>query len=84
MMMCCHMTYIIMRLQVKLVLEGMGLQQYGTVVQVETLDGAIFCELDEDTLTQELGIASKIHRLKVLKLINGQYDSRTYMPNTAV
>lgn len=61
----------------KLVLEGMGLGQYGSVVQDETLDGAIFCELDEDTLTQELGMASKIHRLKVLKLISGQYESNT-------
>ncbi len=39
----------------------------------------IFLELDEETLARELGIASRIHRLKVLKLISGDYDARSYL-----
>ena len=60
------------------VLEGMGLKQYVGVVKEEALDGAILLELDEETLTQEIGMSSRIHRLKVLKLIHGDYDARNY------
>ena len=65
--------------QLKTVLEGMNLGQYTAIVEEETLDGEIFMELDEDTLTKELGIASRIHRVKVLKLITGDYDAQTFM-----
>lgn len=65
--------------QLKKVLEGMNLEQYTVIIQQERLDGDIFLELDEETLTQELGITSRIHRLKVLKLITGEYDAHTYM-----
>lgn len=61
------------------VLEGMGLEQYVAIIQKEALDGEIFLELDEKTLSQEMGVASKIHRIKLLKLISGDYDARDYV-----
>lgn len=57
----------------------MGLGQYVGVVKEERLDGEIFQDLDEEMLTHEMGMASRIHRLKVLKLISGDYDARNYL-----
>ena len=61
------------------VLEGMGLAQYTEVVKQEVLDGKIFLDLDEATLSQEMGVASRIHRIKMLKLIGGDYDARDFI-----
>ena len=69
--------------QMQLVMEGMGLKQYMTVIQKEKIDGEIFLELDETTLTQELGVTSRIHRLKLLKLIGGEYSAHTYYKEQA-
>ena len=59
--------------------EGLHLKQYSEVVLVEGVDGQILMELDEETLQAELGMSNKIHRLKALKLICGEYNPRTYM-----
>ena len=62
----------------QLVIEGMGLRQYVPIVQKEQLDGEMFLDLDETTLTQELGVVSHIHRLKLMKLIGGEYKASAY------
>ncbi len=64
--------------QVTQVLEGMGLSDYKDVVEREGIDGEILAELDEATLIKEMGVASRIHRLKIMKLISGDYDARNY------
>lgn len=70
---------LVVSLQMVQVLEGMGLGQYVGVVKQEALDGKIFLDLDEDILTREMGVASRIHRLKVLKVISGDYDARNFI-----
>ena len=65
--------------QITEVLVGLSLKQYVGVVQEEALDGGILVELDEETLITELGMTSRIHRLKIMKLIGGDYDARTYI-----
>lgn len=38
----------------------------------EEIDGTLLSELDEDTLKSELGMTSKIHRKKLLLVIQGK------------
>lgn len=65
------------------VLVSLGLQQYVGIVEQEGLDGGIFVELDEDTFSQEMGVESRIHRLKMMKLIGGHYDVQNLLMGPA-
>ena len=58
--------------QVVALLQAAGLEQYETVFRTEMIDGDIFCELDEQTLETELCVTSKLHRLRLMKLIRKQ------------
>lgn len=49
----------------------LGLKQYCEVFKKETIDGAIFVELDEQVL-EELGMTTKLHRLKIMRLLDGR------------
>lgn len=42
----------------------------------EEIDGAVLAECDEDVLKEELGVSLRFHRVKLLKLIGGQYSVR--------
>lgn len=53
-------------------LERLNLDQYKDTFQAESIDGSLLSELDEDTLQNELGMASKIHRKKLLLVIQGK------------
>lgn len=53
-------------------LQSAGLEQYETVLRKECIDGDVFCELDEPTLEKEFFVASKLHRLRIMKLIRDQ------------
>ena len=56
------------------------------LVAQEKITGDILLELNEDELKSELGIKSKIHRLKVMKVINGSKPITDYLsiPNSTV
>ena len=49
-------------------LDAAGLSQYKDVFAREVIDGEIFAVLDDDTLANELGVTSRIHRMRLLKL----------------
>ena len=55
-------------LQILEVLDAVGLSQYRHAFAREVIDGEIFAVLDDDTLADELGVTSKIHRMRLLKL----------------
>ena len=55
------------------ILDSMGLQQYKEAFSRESVDGAVLVELDEEILSCELEIKSKIHCIKLIKLISGEY-----------
>ena len=65
-------------LQVILLLHDMGLNQYQETFQLEGITGDILVELDEEVLQTELGVTSRIHRIKLLKLISGQHSAHRY------
>ncbi|XP_019860368.1 PREDICTED: uncharacterized protein LOC109588671 [Amphimedon queenslandica] len=60
-------------------LVKMRLEQYAETFQREQIDGKILIELDESILKEELGIAKKIHRLKLLNIINGDQCISVYV-----
>lgn len=61
------------------ILDSMGLSQYKEIFSQECIDGAILLELDADVLSCELGVKSKIHCIKLIKLISGDYSIQQYL-----
>ena len=53
-------------------LEILGLTKYKNVFIDEEISGALLQELDEEILKVELGITSRLHRLKLLRVIDGR------------
>ena len=45
----------------------------------EAVGGDILVELNEDELETELGVKKKIHRLKIMKVINGSKPVTEYL-----
>ena len=66
-------------IQVLNLLDHLNLSQYKDRFRQEVVDGEILSEIDESVLEQELGMTSKIHRLRLMMYIesHGQ-DHRSY------
>ena len=47
----------------------MGLQQYQETFRSEMITGEVLAECDEDVLQHELGVSSKIHRIRLMSII---------------
>ena len=52
----------------------MHLAQYKDVFASEQITGEVLAELDEEILQKELGVSVKIHRIRLMKVINGKYS----------
>ena len=66
-------------IQILHVLDSMGLHQYKEAFSRESVDGAVLLELDEEVLRHELGINSKIHCIKLTKLISGDHSIQQFL-----
>lgn len=53
-------------------LDVMGMKQYQEKFQQEQVNGEILAECDEDVLTKDLGVSSRLHRMRLLKIISGK------------
>ncbi len=62
--------------QVQKLLEAMGLKQYLGNFKEEQVNGEILSECDEEVLQNDLGVASKLHRMRLLKVISGRHSAR--------
>ena len=62
----------------------MGLGQYKETFERESVDGGILSALDDTTIRDELGVASKIHRMRIIKLIDGFYSCKEFLTTPAV
>lgn len=58
--------------QVLEVLEAMHLGRYKDVFSEKQIDGMVFAELNEALLEHELGVKSKLHRLRLLMVSKGK------------
>ena len=52
-----------------MLLESSGLGKYREAFETERVNGDILCELDEDILENDLGVSSRLHRIRIMKLI---------------
>ena len=59
-------------LQVLQLLDVLGMGQYKAMFDKEKITGSLLLDLDESILEQELGMVSKIHRLKIMRLLDGR------------
>ena len=62
--------------QVLNLLDHLNLSQYKDRFRQEMVDGEILSEIDESVLQQELGMTSKIHRLRLMKYIESHGQNR--------
>ena len=52
----------------------MGLEEYQEAFRRQQLNGDLFSECDEDILTNELKVTSRLHRMRLMRVISGQYS----------
>ena len=60
-------------------IEVMGLGQYTQTFMAERISGEILLECDDQVLEDELGIKSKIHRIRLAKVISGSHSPKTIL-----
>jgi hypothetical protein len=61
-------------LQILTMLETMGLGQYQEVFGTQQINGDLLLECDDKMLQNDLQVTSKLHRIRLLKLISGNYS----------
>ena len=60
-------------------LDNMSLGAYKSVFEQENISGHLLLGFDDGFLERELGVRSRIHRLKFMKLIKGQYSAEKFL-----
>ena len=65
-----------MALQVCALFEAMSLGQYKDHIERELVSGDVLLECDDEVLKDELGMKSKIQRIRLMKVITGQHSSK--------
>lgn len=65
--------------QVLQMLDKLGLSRYKDIFEAEQITGSLLMELDNDLLEQDLGITTKIHRLKIMRVIDGKQSLNELM-----
>ena len=53
----------------------MELGQYKDAFSKENVSGEILLECDNDILQCELGVASRLHRLRLMKVVEGRHSA---------
>ena len=65
--------------QITDLLQVMNLSKYSEAFKAEQISGELLLELNEDILEKELDVSSKLHRLRILKLISGEHSAQGYL-----
>ena len=53
----------------------LGMTKYQETFAQKSIDGMILAECDEPILQNELGVSSKVDRIKLMKVISGEYSA---------
>lgn len=53
----------------------MQLQQYKQKFADESISGEILADLDDKILQEELGVTSRLHCLRLMKVVNGKHSA---------
>ena len=59
-------------LQILKLLDQLNLAMYKEAFKREQIDGWLFAELNDEILEHELGITSRLHRIKLIRVIEGK------------
>ena len=70
---------IFLPLQVRRLLECMSLSQYQDAFQKEQINGETLSDCDETMLQNDLGVVSKLHRMRLLKVITGRLSAKSIL-----
>ena len=65
--------------QIGRLLEEMKLTEYVTKFQEEMIDGRMLFELDDQVMRDELGMNKKLHRIRILMIIEGKRSVTSYL-----
>ncbi len=65
--------------QVGLLLDAMELGHYKDTFSRECVSGEILLECDDDILREDLGVASRLHRLRLAKIIDGRHSAASIL-----
>ena len=57
----------------------MDLGQYRETFLRERISGDVLLDLDDAILQEELGMASRIHRIRIAKLIRGRHSAQSIL-----
>ena len=57
----------------------MNMSQHIEAFHKEQITGELLLELTEDVLEQELMVSSKLHRMRIIKLIEGKHSAEGYL-----
>ena len=63
-------------IQVQQLLHVMNLTQYQSKFASEGIGGDILIELGDQDLQNDLGMKSKVHRIRLMKIIEGQHSAK--------
>ena len=66
--------HIIHTLQLIRLLEAMGLEKYSETFRQQQINGDLLSDCDDELLKNELTILSRLHRMRLLRVISGQYS----------
>lgn len=64
-----------------LLLEKLNLTSYMDVFSAEQINGEVLTMCDEEVLAADLGVSSKLHRLRLLRIIQGRQSVRELLNN---
>ncbi len=65
--------------QVQNLLESMGLRQYKDMFLQEQISGDILIQCSDLELRDELKVSKKIHRMRLMKIIDGSHSAQSIM-----
>lgn len=65
--------------QIIQLLEAMGLKQYESTFMRERITGEILVECDDDVLAQDLNVTSRLHRVRLMKIVSGRHSAESIL-----
>ena len=66
-------------MQVCDLLVAMEMGQYKEAFIKESVSGEILADCDDDILQSDLGVASRLHRLRLMKVVSGRHSAANLM-----
>lgn len=60
-------------------MKAMSLGQYCEKILSEHISGEILMECDDSILQEEIGLTSRIHLIRIKKIISGQHSAKSLL-----